>query len=253
MIFAVASRRPPGVLSSTTTAGAPSRSARAIPSARYCAITPSTSPVVGRTMTAGPAARAGPATAASASASPSHDERDERGGRRSGGASGLLHGQYAPPDVAGPRECSIADADRPGRAAALRQIPVGRRLVSRAPGTSVAGVGHLVARAGHPAPHAGAAAGHEVEDELAPRLHPVVDGQQLSRRGEPPLELLRLADGHRPTVGLGDVDHPDVDPPHVRLVVVEQAQEAKLRDEPRVELLGPFAGQAAGQVRRRRG
>ena len=44
----VAWRLPPGVFSLMTTAAAPSRSARATPSARYWAIPPSTIPVVGR-------------------------------------------------------------------------------------------------------------------------------------------------------------------------------------------------------------
>ena len=77
VIFAVASRRPPGVLSWTTTAGAPSRSARAIPSARYCAITPSTSPVVGRTMTTGLGGPNGPGEGGERERKSSHDERED--------------------------------------------------------------------------------------------------------------------------------------------------------------------------------
>src|ERR1035437_1295920 len=104
VICDIEARLPPGVSSSMITAGAPSRSAREIPSARYCAITPSTSPVVGRTTTAGVAARAGPANAPSATISTpaaSGMERARRIGRRIWNG---LRRQYAPAGRAGPRD-----------------------------------------------------------------------------------------------------------------------------------------------------
>src|SRR5450756_53733 len=227
VIFWVASRLPPGVLSSTRTAGAPSRSARAIPSARYWAITPSTSPVVGRTMTAGPAALTVPASATSASASvptTSGMKRTGTGRRISTGSSASMH----PRDATGPgkRPCRGWQAGRCSEAVRL-----------------------VAARAGRPSPHPGAAAADEVEDQLAPCLHPFVDGEHVARRDELSLELVGLANRDGPAACLRNEDHADVDAPYLRLVVVEQAHQAKLRDEPRVQLLGPFAREAAGQVR----
>ena len=49
------------------------------------------------------------------------------------------------------------------------------------------------------------------------------------RYREPPLELVGLANGHRPAVSLGHEDDPDVNPTHVRLVIVEQADQDETR------------------------
>ena len=65
VIRCVASRLPPGVLSSTTTAAAPSVTACSIPSSRYVASTPSTVPVAVSKTTCGCAPRAIEAVATS--------------------------------------------------------------------------------------------------------------------------------------------------------------------------------------------
>ena len=204
MIRCVASRLPPGVLSSTTTAGGAVAAGLADAVLEVAGHDLSTTPVVGSTTTsAASAARAGLAGAErEASARARGHERQDRRTRR----ARRRMVESVTPSMA-PCAAILSPAPASSSSAERRR----GRARSRSPCRSTT-------------------------------------RRDLRRRGERAAQLVRLADGHRPAGGVGHVDDAEVDGADRRRVVVEQPDEAELGHEVGLDLLGPLAAQAAGEV-----
>src|ERR1035437_5640733 len=81
------------------------------------------------------------------------------------------------------------------------------------------------------------------QGQLAPSLHLVVDVHEDVYLLERPAELVRFADAHLSTGGVGQVDDAQVMDADINSVVVEQPQEHELGQEVRLQLLSPLASQ----------
>src|SRR6185503_17542997 len=201
---------PPGVLSLITTAAAPRCSATSMLSARYLAMPSSTTPVVGRRKTSGPAARA---PAASSSQPLAINASDSRSRPR--------------------RPLGRPPVDMVVTTSTLSIAPLRRRTLGDHDAVSGASGGHSLEMA---------------EGERAPGFHVTDDAGHVPGFGEGAAELVGLTDRHGPAPRIGYVDRADVHAAHVGRVVVDEPDQLELGLEVRLDLLAPLAAQSAGEV-----